>query len=114
MIGSIRGKINLKTDKFLIVETGGVGYKIYLSSDSLSKTEPLNSDVSLFIHTHVREDAIDLYGFLTREEQELFEMLLSVPGVGPKSALGILGITTVETLKKAVTSGDTAYLTKVS
>ncbi|MFH1201245.1 MAG: Holliday junction branch migration protein RuvA [bacterium] len=114
MIGSIRGKIILKTEKFLIVETGGVGYKINVSPDVLSKTKKTDAELSLWTHLHVREDALDLYGFLNREELEFFEMLINVSGIGPRSALAILGIASIETLKKAIGTGDTSYLTKIS
>ena len=114
MIGSIRGKITLKTEKFLIVEANGVGYKINVSPDTLSKSKKATEEISLWIHTHVREDAFDLYGFLYREELEFFEMLINVSGIGPKGALSILGIASIETLRKAISTGDTAYLTKIS
>lgn len=114
MIGSIKGKIVLKTDKFLIVETSGVGYKIAISPDTLSKTTKTSEEIFLFIHTHVREDSLDLYGFLDYEELEFFEMLLNVSGIGPRGALAILGITSIETLSKAIGTGDTSYLTKIS
>ena len=113
MIGSLKGKATFKTDKFLIVDVSGVGYKVSVSPDTLVRTK-LNSDISLFVHTHVREDSIDLYGFLNREEQEFFEMLINVSGIGPKGALSILSIATLETLRKAISTGDTGYLTKVS
>jgi holliday junction DNA helicase RuvA len=111
MIGSIKGKIILKTDKFVIIEAGSVGYKVSLSPDAISK---LHTDASLFIHTHVREDSLDLYGFLEYKDLEFFEMLINVSGIGPKGALGILGISSIETLSKAISSGDTSYLTKIS
>ena len=121
MIGSIKGKVLLKADKFLIVEAGGVGYKVSVSPDTLSRVDALrlrsgqnDTEVSFWIHTHVREDALDLYGFLTHPEQEFFEMLIGVSGIGPKSALAILGITSIETLRKAIGTGDTSYLTKIS
>ncbi len=114
MIGSLKGKTVLKTDKFLIVETAGVGYKISTSPDVLSKSGKIGEEIFLWIHTHVREDAIDLYGFLARQELEFFEMLINVSGIGPKGALSILGIASIETLRKAISTGDTAYLTKVS
>ncbi len=114
MIGSIKGKIILKTDKFLIVETGGVGYKISVSPELISKIKNTSGEIMLWIHTHVREDAMDLYGFLDIKELEFFEMLISVSGIGPKSALGILGIANIETLRKAIGTGDTTYLTKIS
>ncbi|KKR70533.1 MAG: Holliday junction ATP-dependent DNA helicase RuvA [Candidatus Nomurabacteria bacterium GW2011_GWB1_40_7] len=118
MIGSIRGKIILKTEKFLIVETGGVGYKINMN---ISEARPgalglasLNEEIFLWLHTHVREDAFDLYGFLDRQELEFFEMLINVSGIGPKGALVILGVATINTLKRAISTGDIGYLTKIS
>jgi len=121
MIGSIKGKIILKTEKFLVVETAGVGYKVNVSPDTLSKIAPRPSsgqnetpEVSFWIHTHMREDILDLYGFLERQELEFFEMLINVSGIGPKGALAILGVTSIETLRKAISTGDTAYLTKIS
>jgi Holliday junction DNA helicase RuvA len=113
MIGSIKGKVILKNDKFVIVETSGVGYKISISPDTLMRIDKLN-EVFLFIHTHVREDSFDLYGFLDYEELEFFEMLLNVSGIGPKGALGILGIASIDTLQRAIGTGDTSYLTKIS
>ncbi|MFZ2149970.1 MAG: Holliday junction branch migration protein RuvA [Minisyncoccia bacterium] len=114
MIGSLRGKITLKTDKFVIVEAGGVGYKVSVSPDTLSKVSKTGDEVFLLIHTHVREDSLDLYGFLASEELNFFEMLLNVSGIGPRSALAILGIATIETLRRAIGTGDTSYLTKIS
>jgi len=122
MIGSIKGKITFKTAKYLIVEVGGIGYKIFVSPDTLVKIDALrlrkgedDPSVSFWIHTHVRDDAIDLYGFLENEELEFFEMLISsVSGIGPKGALAILGVASLETLHKTISSGDTSYLTKVS
>jgi Holliday junction DNA helicase RuvA len=114
MIGSIRGKIILKRDKWLVVETNGVGYKINVSPDTLSKARKLGEEIMLWTHTHVREDSLDLYGFLDREDQEFFEMLISVSGIGPKGALTILSVATVETLRKAIGTNDTGYLTKIS
>lgn len=114
MIGSIKGKIVLKTEKFLILETAGVGYKINVSPDTLSKIKKISDETMLWTHTHVREDALDLYGFLDYPELEFFEMLISVSGIGPKGALAILGVTSIETLRKAISTGDTSYLTKIS
>ena len=120
MIGSIKGKIIFKNEKFLIVETGGVGYKINVSPDTLSKlalrphSGQSDTEVSLWIHTHVREDALDLYGFFDHQELEFFEMLINVSGIGPKSALIILSIASIGTLKKAIGTGDISYLTKIS
>ena len=114
MIGSLKGKIVLKTDKFLIIETGGVGYKVSVSPDVLSKVSKIGDEIFLFIHTHIREDTLDLYGFLNLEDLNFFEMLLNVSGIGPRSALAILGVATIETLRRAIGTGDTSYLTKIS
>ncbi len=114
MIGSIKGNIILKTDKFLIVEAGGVGYKVAVSPDALSRTPQTGGETSLWIHTHIREDSMDLYGFLDYSELEFFEMLINVSGIGPKGALTILGIASIETLRQAIGTGDTGYLTKIS
>lgn len=113
MLGSIKGKIILKTEKFLLVETNGIGYKVSVSPDTLSKVQK-DAEIFLFTHTHVREDALDLYGFLSHPELEFFEMLINVSGIGPKGALAILGVTSIETLRKAIGTGDTSYLTKIS
>lgn len=104
----------MKTDKFLIIETGGVGYKMNVLPEVLSGMKKVGDGISLWTHTHVREDVLDLYGFTDRQELEFFEMLLNVSGIGPKSALAILGIASIETLRKAIKTSDTAYLTKVS
>jgi len=113
MIGSINGKITLKKDRFLLIEAGGVGYKVNASLDLIASTREAQ-EISLFIYTHVREDTLDLYGFKNYEELEFFEMLLSVSGIGPRGALIVLDVATLETLKKAIGSEDTAYLTKIS
>ena len=114
MIGSIKGNIILKTEKYLIVEANGVGYKIYVSPEALSKTKKIGEEIALWTHLAVREDALDLYGFIDRIEQDFFEMLLSVSGIGPRSALGILGVATIDTLRRAISTSDISYLTKIS
>ena len=83
------------------METAGVGYKIKLVPNVLPEIKKTNEEISLWVHTHVREDTLDLYGFLDHQELEFFEMLINVPGIGPKGALIILGIASIETLKQA-------------
>lgn len=114
MIGSINGKIIFKNLKYIIVDVSGVGYKISVSLETLSENRKIGDEIFLWIHTIVREDALDLYGFADPKELEFFEMLISVSGIGPKSALAILGIASMETLKKAIGTSDTSYLTKIS
>ncbi|OGI88057.1 Holliday junction DNA helicase RuvA [Candidatus Nomurabacteria bacterium RIFCSPLOWO2_01_FULL_33_24] len=115
MIYQISGKLTLVASDFVVIETGGVGYKIYVSSNTLSKIKKKEKgNVSLFIYQAVRENSLDLYGFYNNEELSFFEKLIGVSGIGPKSSLGILSLAPVETLSKAIGSGNTSYLTKIS
>lgn len=113
MIAHIKGTIIHKTEKFVIIDTAGVGYKVFLTIDTNTSFDT-GIEASLWIYTAVRENSIDLYGFPTIEEMSFFELLLDVSGIGPKSALGILGVASIDTLKKAIATGDTSYLNKVS
>lgn len=113
MIAHIKGTLIHKSDKFLVVDVTGVGYKVFVAPDSLLSLDE-GSTVSLWTYMAVRETALDLYGFTTREEMGFFELLLDVSGIGPKSALSILSVASINTLKKAIATGDTSYLNKVS
>lgn len=113
MIAHIKGKILLRGEKYVILETNGIGYKIFVMPETIKNTEK-DKEVSFWTHLHVREDAMEIYGFLEYSEVELFEMLISISGIGPKSALGVLSLAPVDTLKRAISSEDTSYLTKVS
>ncbi len=114
MISHIEGKVLLKGDKFVIVDVSSIGYKVYTSPDVINELKEDSGDASFWTHLVVREDALDLYGFIEYAEVELFKMLIGISGVGPKSALGIMGVAPLDTLKTAIASGDTTYLTKVS
>jgi Holliday junction DNA helicase RuvA len=114
MISHIKGIILLKSDRFAIIDVSGVGYKVYISVDTMRNIGGKGKEISLWTHLAVREAALDLYGFTDYAEVELFEMLIGISGVGPKSALGIMGVAPLNTLKTAIASGDTSYLTKVS
>lgn len=113
MIAFIEGKVKLKTDKFVIIISNEIGYKIFCSMPTLKKIAE-NQEVELFTHLYCREQIMDLYGFLTFEEMEFFELLISISGIGPKAALSILSLAPVKTLKQAIASGQTSLLTKVS
>ena len=113
MIARITGTVIDKGEKFAVVDVSGVGYKLYCSNDTLASIE-LDSLASLYTHLIVREDALDLYGFTSANDQGFFEMLISVSGIGPKSALGILNVASIDSLQQAIGTGDTSYLTKVS
>ncbi len=112
MIGYIRGKIIDKDLKSVIVDVSGVGYKIHTNTALIDEK---NSKESVFwTYLAVRETALDLYGFGTKEELNFFELLITVSGIGPKSAIGILSIATIPNLRYAISTGDTSHLTKVS
>jgi Holliday junction DNA helicase RuvA len=122
MIGKLTGTFGGTTgDGSVLIEVNGVGYvarvplfAIEALRASVSKTgEAGQHTVSLFIHTAVREDAIDLYGFPTEEELLFFKQLMSVSGIGPKTAIGILNVSDVPTLRRNIAAGDAAALTKV-
>jgi len=104
----------MKADRFLIIDVSGVGYKIFAGPQTIKKTPKKGESVSLWTHLHVREDALELYGFLEYAELEFFEMLIQISGIGPKSAIGVLSVAPLDTLKKAISGGETSYLTKVS
>lgn len=114
MIAFLEGIIELKTEKFCVVNVGGMGYRVFLGIDAMQKIPEKGGNVKVWIHHHVREDSQELYGFRHYVELELFEMLIGISGIGPKGALGIMAIAPVDTLKKAIAAGDTSYLTRVS
>lgn len=111
MIGYLRGKIKLARLGFLIIDVNGVGYKVIVSSQIALPENMVDTDekYELFIHHHTKEDASDLYGFLTFQELELFEKLLSVNGVGPKAAMTIVGLAPTEKIIEAILSEDQSF-----
>jgi holliday junction DNA helicase RuvA len=113
MIGSIKGTIQHKSANYIILETQGVGYKVFLPAIIMLELK-VGQPLSLVIHTYVREDQLTLYGFQALPELEFFEMLLTVSGVGPKSALGIMSLANVDMIKSAIVSEDPSVFTKVS
>lgn len=118
MISKITGKITHSDINFVVIDVGGVGYKVFVCEETLDQIRKIGNetekDINLWTHLAVRENSMDLYGFETKENLELFEMLISVSGIGPKSGLNILNIASPDSLRSAVISGDTQYLTKVS
>ncbi len=113
MIGSVSGEVSALRPTYVIISPGGVGYKVAATRSTLA-TLTLGEKTMLWTHLVVREDVLDLYGFVTEEEMRFFEMLLSVSGIGPKSALAVLDIASIETLRSAIAGGNAAYLTNVS
>jgi len=113
MIAQLRGTLADKRPNQLIVEVGGVGYLVNIPLSTFYAVGGLREEVVLLVHTHVREDALALYGFLTAREKHLFEMLLSASGVGPTLALKILSGMSADELGPAIREGDIARLTRI-
>jgi Holliday junction DNA helicase RuvA len=113
MIAHLRGKLIAKHPNQAIVEAGGVGYDVTISVPTFSELPALNTEVSLFIHTHVREDALALFGFLRQQEKQLFEKLLSVSGIGPKLAITILSGMPADAMVAAIKGNNIAGLTRI-
>lgn len=113
MISYLRGKIIYKNNGSLILDVAGVGYGISLSERLLQEVK-VGLEEAFYIYHHIREDASDLYGFKSVEDLELFNLLLSVSGIGPKSALGVLSAATSQEIVQSIARGDSLLLTKVS
>ena len=113
MIAQLRGTLSDKRPNQLIVEVGGVGYLVNIPLSTFYALGGLREEVVLLVHTHVREDSLALYGFLTAREKHLFEMLLSASGVGPTLALKILSGMSADELAPAIREGDIARLTRI-
>jgi len=113
MIARIEGIIIYISGKFVIVDVNGVSYKSNITTENIQNLS-LGEHSSFWVYTAVRENSIDLYGFKNINELSFFELLLEVSGIGPKSALSIISIASIETLKRAIATGDLSYLNKVS
>jgi holliday junction DNA helicase RuvA len=113
MIGSLRGKLIEKRPNQLLVDVGGVGYQVQIPLSTFAAIGALHADAMLLIHTHVREDQITLYGFVTAREKQCFELLISASGVGPSLALKILSGMSIEELVPAIRKGDLAELVRI-
>ncbi len=109
MYGYIIGRVTKVTPKNIIIENQGIGYLLIVSNPYIFS---LNKEYKVFVYQYVREDILDLYGFLTEEEKDLFLKLISVSGIGPKSALSILATGTVSEIVKAIESRNDGYLRK--
>lgn len=112
MIGYLRGKIISAKPTQIILDVNGVGYLVNISISTFEKISDQN-EISLFIHTHVREDALSLYGFYTEAEKEMFELLISISGIGPKVALSILSGISVDELQNAIQTENVSRLVSV-
>jgi Holliday junction DNA helicase RuvA len=113
MIGQLRGRLTDKRPTQVMVDVGGVGYLVAVPLSTYAALGELHTEVTLLIHTHVREDTLALYGFLSSRERHFFELLLGASGVGPSLALKILSGMNVEELVPAIRGGDVVRLTRI-
>jgi holliday junction DNA helicase RuvA len=113
MIASVSGSVRYKDLNHLIVDVSGLGYRVAVTADVAAEAV-LSQPIFLWTYLAVRETALDLYGFPEKETLEVFEHLITISGIGPKTALGILNVASPTTLRQAVSTGDTSYLTRVS
>lgn len=112
MIGSLQGTVELLDRPYIILQVGGVGYKVLVTNEVSSKIK-LGEKIKLFIYTHVKEDALDLFGFEELEDLKLFENFLSVPGIGPKTAMNIFSFHKRADIINAILMSDVSVFTSV-
>ena len=113
MINFINGKLKEILENRIVVETSGVGYDIFFPVSNFKNLPALNENIKVFTYMHVKEDEMSLYGFLTREDKEMFLKLLTVNGVGPKGALNIISTLGFSTLMKAISNDDSKLISSV-
>ena len=115
MISRLSGNLIALDLKTAIIDIGGLGYKVFVGGETIEYlVGNIGKPVSLFTYLAVRENSLDLYGFKNQQTLEMFELLLTVSGIGPKSALGVLNVASEHTIREAILMEDTSYLTKVS
>ena len=112
MIGFLRGKLEAIYDERIVIDVNGIGFNVSMPVSQLEMLEPMGSDVKVYTYLAVREDAMQLYGFMTADSLELFKLLIQVNGIGPKGALALLSAMSVEDLRFAIMSGDAKTISK--
>lgn len=112
MFAYIKGKLEIKHNDYVVVEANGIGYKILTSVSTVNAAGAIGEEVKLYTYLYVREDIMSLYGFFTQEEMNIFELLISVSGVGPKAAIALLSSVSPSELSLAVIMNDSKTLTK--
>lgn len=113
MIQTLSGTIQYIEPAYLIIDINGVGYKVFVAPEHLATLE-VGAYITLWTHLVLRENTIELFGFTSKEELSFFDLLLNVSGIGPRNALGIIGLAPLTTIKQAIAGGDTDYLAQVS
>ena len=109
MIGALNGTVIIRDDPFLIVDVAGTGYRVNAASDVLSSISKLGTKLEIFTYTYVREDELALYGFLKYSDLKLFESLINVSGVGPRTAISIFSIGNADEIRSAIMDADTSF-----
>lgn len=112
MYAYIKGRLMETDEDNVVVEVGGIGYNVKMAADGISCLPQIGSEITLYTYTSVREDAIWLYGFITREELTMFKLLITVSGIGPKGAQAVLSAIRVEDLRYAIYTGDVKKISK--
>ena len=112
MISFIKGYIAETTENSVILETDSIGYEIFMTGPAIEETSRMQDKIKIYTYFHVREDAMQLYGFLSRDDLEMFRLLLNVNGIGPKAAMGVLAAITADELRFAVLSDDVKTISR--
>lgn len=112
MYSYIKGELAELSENLIVVEAGGIGYQIFVPAGVLEEAPSIGEMIKVYTYLNVKEDAMDLYGFLTRDDRQIFKLLLGVNGIGPKGALGILSVLSIDELRFAVIGGDAKAISK--
>ena len=110
----IKGTLAAKGENYIVVDAAGIGYRIFTSLDCIEKAGSIGSDITVYTYLNVREDAMELYGFIGEEERRMFLLLISVSGIGPKAGLALLSVASPQKLATAIVTGDERLLTKAT
>ncbi|HHT96998.1 MAG TPA: Holliday junction branch migration protein RuvA [Clostridiales bacterium] len=112
MISYLRGELIEKKEKYIIIDVNNIGYEIALSTSAIMGLPSIGGTIKIYTHLHVREDVIALFGFITKDDLEMFKLLITVNGIGPKGALGILSGLSADEIRFAVLAEDISTITK--
>ncbi len=112
MISYLKGELAEVKENYVVIEVGNIGYEVYLPSSSIMELPSRGSNIKIYTYLHVREDALSLFGFLTKDDLEMFKLLITVNGIGPKGALGILSAISADDIRFAVLAEDAKLIAK--
>lgn len=112
MIAFVKGLITALTEDYVVIDTGNIGYEVKVSTGTVNLLPGIGQEIRLHTYTHIREDLFQLYGFLTRDDMEIFKQLISVSGIGPKGGLAVLSVMSADDLRFAIMTGDAKAISK--